>query len=182
MTNFDPVSYLMGQKAAGGGGGGGGGGGSSTLSGLTDVDISNPTDGQTLVYNATSGKWENGEGGGSGVLVVSVNSVTEYTPATDDDPQSWEGTLDITVEELNAAFTGGSVSPVYLHVPVFGNALFFTYESYACPLFHMTNPAYSIEGDMSLSVMPRPLESFEVIVRGEPNEPVTFLAYGMGWI
>lgn len=39
--------------------GGGGGGGSSTLSGLTDVDISNPTDGQTLVYNATAQKWEN---------------------------------------------------------------------------------------------------------------------------
>lgn len=37
-----------------------GGGGSSTLSGLTDVDISNPTDGQTLVYNASAGKWENG--------------------------------------------------------------------------------------------------------------------------
>lgn len=40
--------------------------GSSTLSGLTDVDISNPTDGQTLVYNAESGKWENGAGGGGG--------------------------------------------------------------------------------------------------------------------
>lgn len=48
----------------------GGGGGSSTLSGLTDVDISNPADGQTLVYNATSGKWENGAGGGGGALVV----------------------------------------------------------------------------------------------------------------
>lgn len=48
-------------------GGGGGGGGSSTLSGLTDVDISNPTDGQTLVYNATSGKWENGS---AGVMVI----------------------------------------------------------------------------------------------------------------
>lgn len=33
----------------------------STLAGLTDVDISNPTDGQTLVYNATSEKWENGD-------------------------------------------------------------------------------------------------------------------------
>lgn len=40
------------------------GGGASTLSGLTDVDISNPTDGQTLVYNAATGKWENGAGGG----------------------------------------------------------------------------------------------------------------------
>lgn len=37
----------------------------STLSGLTDVDISNPSDGQTLVYNATAQKWENGEGGGA---------------------------------------------------------------------------------------------------------------------
>lgn len=46
-----------------------GGGGSTTLSGLTDVDISNPTDGQTLVYNAESGKWVNGAGG-SGVLIV----------------------------------------------------------------------------------------------------------------
>lgn len=63
MAGFDPVSYMMGQKAAGGGSG------SSTLAGLTDVDISNPTNGQTLVYNATSGKWENGESAGGGVLV-----------------------------------------------------------------------------------------------------------------
>lgn len=42
----------------------------STLAGLTDVDISDPTDGQTLVYNATSGKWENGAGGRPGTLVV----------------------------------------------------------------------------------------------------------------
>lgn len=60
--------------------GGGGGGGSSTLSGLTDVDISNPTDGQTLVYNATSGKWENGAGGGGGVMVIhDVNGTLDKT-------------------------------------------------------------------------------------------------------
>lgn len=59
------------------GSGGGGGGGSSTLSGLTDVDISNPTDGQTLVYNAASGKWENGAGGGGGALVVRGVAVGE---------------------------------------------------------------------------------------------------------
>ena len=45
---------------------GGGGGGSSTLDGLNDVDIDNTTlaDGQALVYNGTSEKWENGQGGG----------------------------------------------------------------------------------------------------------------------
>ena len=44
---------------------GSGGGGSSTLAGLTDTDITSPTDGQVLKYNVTSQKWENGAGGGS---------------------------------------------------------------------------------------------------------------------
>lgn len=34
-------------------------GGSSTLAGLSDVNLTNPTDGQLLKYNGTSGKWEN---------------------------------------------------------------------------------------------------------------------------
>ena len=36
-----------------------GGGGSSTLVDLTDTTISSPTNGQVLMYNSTSGKWEN---------------------------------------------------------------------------------------------------------------------------
>jgi len=39
---------------------GGGGGGSSTLAGLDDVNLSSPSDGQILIYNATSNKWVNG--------------------------------------------------------------------------------------------------------------------------
>lgn len=40
--------------------------GSSTLVGLTDVDISSPTNGQILKYNSTTQKWENAdESGGS---------------------------------------------------------------------------------------------------------------------
>lgn len=72
------------------GGGGGGGGGSSTLSGLTDVDLTNPTDGQTLVYNATSGKWENRAGG---VFVVHHS----------------QGVLDKTWAEITAAMESGNV-------------------------------------------------------------------------
>lgn len=34
-------------------------GGSSTLAGLSDVNLTNPADGQLLRYNGTSGKWEN---------------------------------------------------------------------------------------------------------------------------
>ena len=83
-ADFDPVSYMMGQKAAGGGGGG-----SSMLAGMTDVDISNPTDGQTLVYNGTSGKWENGSGSG-GLTVLQ---------GTYDDEQE-QVTLEVTCSEL----------------------------------------------------------------------------------
>ena len=48
----------------------GGGGGTLNLSDLVDVNISNPTNGQALVYNGTSHKWENQSigGGGSGTL------------------------------------------------------------------------------------------------------------------
>ena len=45
--------------------GGGGSGSASSLSDMTDVDILSPSDGDTLVYNATTGKWENGSGSGS---------------------------------------------------------------------------------------------------------------------
>jgi len=45
------------QKASSGSGGGSG---SSTLAGDSDVAITDPSDGQALNYNATSGKWENG--------------------------------------------------------------------------------------------------------------------------
>lgn len=53
----------------------GGGGGSSTLAGLTDVDLSSPTDGQGLIYDATNSKWINGTvsgGGGSGFTETSL--------------------------------------------------------------------------------------------------------------
>lgn len=36
------------------------------LGSLSDVDIATPTNGQTLVYDSTSAKWENGAGGGGG--------------------------------------------------------------------------------------------------------------------
>lgn len=78
MADFDPVSYMMGQKAAGGGGGGG----SSTLSGLTDVDLTNPTDGQTLVYDAASSKWVNGSGGGSSAVLRVVANYDDQTQTT----------------------------------------------------------------------------------------------------
>lgn len=42
-----------------------GGGGSSTLAGLTDVEITSPSNNQVLMYNGSSQKWENGSGSSS---------------------------------------------------------------------------------------------------------------------
>lgn len=56
---------------------GGGGGGSSTLAGLTDVDLTTPTDGQALVYDANSSKWVNGTGGGGTANFVELTQA-EY--------------------------------------------------------------------------------------------------------
>jgi len=46
-----------------GSGSGGGSGGSSTLSGLTDTSIVLPTEGQSLIYDADTEKWVNGDSG-----------------------------------------------------------------------------------------------------------------------
>lgn len=47
-----PIAYLF-QN------GGGGGGGSSTLDGLSDVNLTTPTDGQVLAYDANADEWVN---------------------------------------------------------------------------------------------------------------------------
>lgn len=94
-------------------------GGSSTLAGLTDVDLTNPTDGQTLVYDAASSKWVNGSGGGglptptaadvgAGLTVQAVHTpgavvVPEQTAAWSDDADGF------LLTNVNASlFTAGA--------------------------------------------------------------------------
>ena len=125
MTDFDPVSYMMGQKAAGGGGG------SSTLSGLTDVDLTNPSDGQTLVYNAASGKWENGAGGGGGgggALIINVTEVTDYNSQPEEGDPYMIGNVSATLNEIQEAFTTNP-KPVFMRIPKFqwGSDTHFSY-------------------------------------------------------
>ena len=68
----------------------------TSLNGLTDVTLSSPTNGQILVYNSTSGQWENQStspggvtsvNGQTGVVSLSLNDlddVTAPTPITGD--------------------------------------------------------------------------------------------------
>ena len=62
--------------------GGGGGGGSTTLADLLDVALSNPSNGQVLMYNATTQKWYNGTVQSSGGSVTSITAGTGLSGGT----------------------------------------------------------------------------------------------------
>lgn len=102
-TPYTRLEMYLDEIARNGGGGGGGGGGSSSLSGLTDVDISNPTDGQTLVYNATSGKWENGAGGDS-----MFKTIATFEGSADFIVTAYDTTASINTGIKATDFTGDS--------------------------------------------------------------------------
>lgn len=80
---------------------GGGGGGSSTLAGLTDTDISTPSNGQVLAYDSTAEKWEN-----ASLSTPSLSDLTDTTISTPTNGQVL--TYDSTAERwVNASAGGG---------------------------------------------------------------------------
>lgn len=79
-------------------------GGSSTLSGLTDVDISNPSNGQTLVYDAASQKWVNGTPSGGATILQATFELSEMGEVV---------TLAQTAAELFALCSAGLVFIAY---------------------------------------------------------------------
>lgn len=56
-----------------------GGGGASALEDLDDVNITSPTDGQVLKYDATNDEWVNGTGGGGGTNAQWTQTQTNGT-------------------------------------------------------------------------------------------------------
>ena len=82
-----------------------GGGGSSTLSGLSDVTITSPTDGQGLIYDATNQIWVNGNVGGGGSAADEL-TLAEYNALTT--AQKNDGTI-----RFIPAGSGGGVTSAY---------------------------------------------------------------------
>jgi hypothetical protein len=77
--------------------GGSGGGGSiitQTLAGLSDVSISGPTNGQPLVYNNTSGKWQN-------LSTLTANLIGNADTATS---ASYATTASYVLQAVSASF------------------------------------------------------------------------------
>lgn len=80
---------------------GGGGGGASSLDELSDVNITNPTDGQVLAYDLENEKWINTTGGG-GIPWTDITGTLE----------AGETTLTIS----NQAITTSSTIDIYTDV------------------------------------------------------------------
>ena len=76
----------------------------ATVNDILNKLITNPQDGQVLVYNGTAGKWVNGAGGG-GTLNV-TESYDEQTGIT---------TLNKTWEEIHSAIVNGLFVPIVRH-------------------------------------------------------------------
>ena len=101
----------------------GGGGGASAMSDLTDVNITSPSEGETLIYDSASEKWVNGQGGGKQIALTQA----EY------DTLVQAGTVDPTVEyfitdgipasimpwiDLTSTLTAGSTSLTFTNAVI----------------------------------------------------------------
>lgn len=74
-----------------------------TLTGLTDTNISSPTDGQVLKYDDATGKWVNGNGGGGGSSTLAGLSDVNLSTSTDGQP--------LTYDEDSGKWVNGGVIP-----------------------------------------------------------------------
>ncbi len=75
---------------------------------ILTVTLTNVQDGQALVYDAASGQWINGAGGGTGVNVT-VGTVEPTSPTTGD---IWFDTTDDTLYLFDGTVFAASVGPV----------------------------------------------------------------------
>lgn len=93
----------------------------TSLVGLTDTDINNPTNGQTLIYNSTNQKWENQNGGSASLAGLSDVDLTAPADGQvltyDSTNQEWvnadigaSGGSNITVTTTEATLYGQNVT------------------------------------------------------------------------
>ena len=83
-------------------GAGGGGGGATALTDLVDVNLSNPQNGQVLMYNSSTGKWYNGTVQSGGGTVTSITAGTGLSGGT----ITGSGTIALS-EDTRAAIAAG---------------------------------------------------------------------------
>ena len=133
--------------------GGSGGGGSivtTTLSGLSDVNISGPTNGQALIYNATALKWENlSYFSGS----ISGNAATATTA-------SYAATASYVLNAVSASFASTASFVNTLNQPVTisgsftvftGSAVEFQVTDTGTKIGNLQTDIHSVTGSLKIS-------------------------------
>lgn len=121
----------------------GGGGGSSTLAGLTDVDLSSPTDGQALVYDATNQIWVNSDvsGGGGTAHRVYLGELCPRVTAQDSHiTASSEGSYEQAVWYAWGAFSSTPITN--WSIPQTGSAWVDSSDSTPWIMYHFDEPRY----------------------------------------
>lgn len=139
-----------------------------TLSGLLDVDVAAPTNGQVLKYNGTSGKWENANesGGGGGADELNDLSDVSLSSVTDDQFLRYDSTAGKWVNE--SVSIPSAVSPYTSNPAALGTASPGSSDDYA-------------RGD---HVHPKPT-SADIGAIAAPSSPATgaFLVWnGSAWV
>ena len=150
---------------------GGGGGGSSTLSGLTDVNLTSPTNGQSLVYNASSGKWVNATGGSGGMTFEDkFNVAFSYLSSI----------CSLASTTINITLNQGRLDQDWIVIqflePDENNKLTINTHTY----FEMVESHYSQHPSERIHMIfmaTREIDSIEVIVTAEDNENEYFWGY-----
>ena len=116
-TNKDSLVDAINEVAQGGGGGG-----STTLGGLTDVTLTNPSSDQVLKYDGE--KWVNGSGGSGSSTLADLTDVSLNTPTTGQLLQ-FNGTAWVNVDN-NVSFksqtlAANATSVTFTGIPTTGN-------------------------------------------------------------
>ena len=108
-----------------------GGSGASTLDELTDVTITDPSNGQALIYDAGTEQWVNSTdsgpvisvNGATGAVVLDlgdINNVTLTLPLSDGEVLAWDSATSQWVNTFNGS---GTVSSVTADAPLTGGTI-----------------------------------------------------------
>lgn len=133
---------------------GSGGGGASALTDLSDVDISYPYDGQSLIYDSANQKWVNGNAytAGAGIILNNKQFRNAYRNARLGKIDTISSGYAHTEIDMQTSESVGSGSVVILKSEVSGTANTLRIQKSSTPSDVLDRPFYEWDGTTATSV------------------------------
>ncbi len=104
----------------------------STLAGLTDTLISNPSDGQTLVWDATAQAWKNSDASGGAGIVIPLDAAYTYVMASGGSIPVLQDTSISKSSIVSILQSGGAINFTFNNYGTFdGAATLTSYEEFS---------------------------------------------------